>query len=383
MFECPVAGGTCVGIPFNETGTGVSVASASPGSVSFGNVPINTTASSTVTINVDAGYRTEVASGSGLNAPFAFDFGSCGTGGGFTGPGTCTVSESYTPTAVGPNSGTTNVFECPVVGGTCIGIPFNESGTGVSAASATPGSVSFGSVPINTTVSGTVTINVDAGYRTEVASGSGLNAPFAFDFGSCGTGGGFTGPGTCTVTERYTPTAVGPNSGTTSVFECPVVGGTCIGIPFSESGTGVSAASATPGSVELRQRPDQHDGCRRTVTINVDAGYRTEVASGSGLNAPFAFDFGSLRHRRWLHRPRQLHGQRAVFADGGRPEQRDDECVRVPHRRRHLYRHPVRRERRRREHGLGQPERCQLRQRPDQHDGFEHGDHFGRCRLQD
>ena len=116
MFECPVVGGTCIGIPFNVSGNGVSTASASPNPVDYGNVPINTTATSTVTITVDAGYRTEVASGSGLNAPFAFDFGTCGTGGGFTGPGTCTVSERYTPTAVGPNSGTTNVFECPVVG---------------------------------------------------------------------------------------------------------------------------------------------------------------------------------------------------------------------------------------------------------------------------
>ena len=80
----------------------------------------------------------------------------------------------------------------------------------MSTASASPNPVSFGDVPINTTASATVTIHVDAGYRTEVASGSGLNAPFAFDFSTCGTGGGFTGPGTCTVTERYTPTAVGP-----------------------------------------------------------------------------------------------------------------------------------------------------------------------------
>ena len=75
------------------------------------------------------------------------------------------------------------------------------------ASSASPNPVNFGNVPINTTVSSTVTITVDSGYRTEVASGSGLNAPFAFDFGSFGTGGGFTGPGTCTVSERYTPTA--------------------------------------------------------------------------------------------------------------------------------------------------------------------------------
>ena len=65
MFECPIGGGTCIGIPFSVSGTGVSVASASPSSLGFGNVPLNTTASLPVTITVDTGYRTEVASGSG------------------------------------------------------------------------------------------------------------------------------------------------------------------------------------------------------------------------------------------------------------------------------------------------------------------------------
>src|SRR4051812_11285883 len=75
------------------------------------------------------------------------------------------------------------------------------------ASSANPAGVAFGTVPLNTTVSQNVTITVDAGYRTELASGSGLNAPFAFDFDTCAAGGGFTGPGTCNVKERFTPTA--------------------------------------------------------------------------------------------------------------------------------------------------------------------------------
>ena len=131
------------------------------------------------------------------------------------------MTERYTPTSTGPSSGTTNVFECPVVGGTCIGIPFNVTGTGVSAASASPNPVSFGNVPINTTVSQAVTITVDAGYAAELASGTGINTPFHFDFGTCGGAGG-----TCTVNESYTPTATGAASGTTTVFECPIAGGT-------------------------------------------------------------------------------------------------------------------------------------------------------------
>src|SRR4051812_34860248 len=51
-----------------------------------------------------------------------------------------------------------------------------------NAGSADPASVAFGNVPLNTTVTRNVTITVDAGYRLELASGNGINAPFAFDF---------------------------------------------------------------------------------------------------------------------------------------------------------------------------------------------------------
>ena len=137
------------------------------------------------------------------------------------GAGTCTVNESYTPTATGAATGTTNVFECPIAGGLCIGIPFDVSGTGVSVASASPNPVSFGNVPLNTTVSHAVTITVDAGYAAELASGTGINLPFHFDLGTCGG----AGAGTCTVNESFTPTALGAANGTTTVFECPIAGG--------------------------------------------------------------------------------------------------------------------------------------------------------------
>jgi len=290
VFECPIAGGSCIAIPYSVSGTGVSLASASPSSIAFGNVAINTTQTRDVTITVDAGYRTELASGSGINAPFSFDFDTCGAGGGFAGPGSCNVKQSYRPTAASASSGTTNVFECPIAGGSCIAIPYSVSGTGVSLASASPSSVPFGNVPINTTQTRDVSITVDAGYRTELASGSGINAPFTFDFDTCGAGGGFAGPGSCNVKQSFRPTATGAFSGTTNVFECPIAGGTCIAIPYAVSGTGVSGASASPSSVDFGN-VSINTTQTRDITITVDAGYRTQLASGSGINAPFSFDF--------------------------------------------------------------------------------------------
>ena len=338
VFECPVVGGSCLPINIAVQGSGISTAAANPASIDFGSVPINTTASRDVTLTIDAGYRAELASGSGINAPFGFSFSTCGASGGFAGPGTCSVTESYTPTSVTQSSGTTTVFECPVVGGTCLPIPFAVQGTGVSVAEASPTSIDFGSVPINTTAHRDVSITVDTGYRAELASGSGINVPFGFSFNTCGGAGGFTGPGTCTVTESYTPTSLASSSATTTVFECPVVGGTCLPIPFSVQGTGVSVAAASPTSIDFGNVPI-NTTAHRDVTITADAGYEVELASGSGINAPFGLGFGTCSG---VPGAGDVHRLRVVHADRGHAFVRDDNGLRVPGRRRQLSTDPVR-----------------------------------------
>jgi hypothetical protein len=137
---------------------GAQASGASPSSAAFGYVPLNTTVTRDVTITVDAGYRTSVASGTGLNAPFSFAFDTCGAGGGFTGPGTCNVKQSFKPTALTGSIGTTNVVECPIAGGTCIAIPYAAAGTGVR--DATPPVISIAS-PLATTYTQHQVVNAD------------------------------------------------------------------------------------------------------------------------------------------------------------------------------------------------------------------------------
>ena len=285
MFECPIAGGLCIGIPFNVTGKGVSVASASPNPVSFGDVPINTTVSQAVKITVDAGYAAELASGTGINLPFHFDLGTCGGTG-----GTCTVNESFTPTALGAASGTTTVFECPIAGGLCIGIPFNVGGTGVSVAAASPSAVDFGQVSLGASRTTPVTITADTGYTVQLASGSGLNPPFSFAFGTCSS---FAGPGTCVVQETFAPTLVGPANGTLNVFECPNAGGTCIGIPVSLTGTGVLNATTT----KIASSPNPSKvGQAVTFTATVTAATGPTPPLGSGAHTITAAYAGDSAH---------------------------------------------------------------------------------------
>ena len=289
VFECPIAGGSCIPIPFTVQGTGVSAAAANPASIDFGSVPINTTASRAVTLTVDAGYQLSLASGTGINAPFGFAFGTCS---GFNGPGTCSVTESYTPTAISSSIAATSIFECPIAGGSCIPIQLAVQGSGFSTAAASPASIDFGNVPVNTTASRNIGVTVDAGYRLSLASGSGVSAPFSFAFGACAN---FPGPGSCTVSESYRPTAFSSSSGTLTLSECPVAGGPCLPIDVAVRGAGVSAATATPASIDFGNVP-LNTTVKRNISLKPDAGYRISTASGTGTSAPFSFSFGGCNN---------------------------------------------------------------------------------------
>lgn len=129
MQECPTAGGVCITTDNTVQGTGITVAAASPSSVDFGNVALGTTATRDVTLTVDAGYSIGAATGEGISVPFSFDPGTCATAAG-TGPGSCVVHESFSPTAPGTATGTLNVPECPTAGGACVGIPVSLQGIG-------------------------------------------------------------------------------------------------------------------------------------------------------------------------------------------------------------------------------------------------------------
>ena len=150
------------------------------------------------------------------------------------------VSPYYAFDVSSPASGTTNVFECPVGGGSCLPITYSVTGTGGSVRAANPSSVDFGNVVVGATVNRTITLTVDGGYRVTSGSGGGITLPFSFALNTCGADGGFVGPGTCTIQESYAPTAAGASTGTLTVSECPVAGGGCLGIDVSLSGNAIS-----------------------------------------------------------------------------------------------------------------------------------------------
>ena len=190
-------------------------------------------------MTVDAGFKLSPASGTGINTPFSIAFGACTN---FAGPGSCTATESYRPTTFTPSSGTLALSECPVAGGSCMPINVPVRGAGISAFAASPARVDFGDVPVNTTAKRSIALTPDAGYRfIWPAAGTGISTPFVFSLDDCRN---FVGPGSCTATESFKPTALGPASGTVTLSECPIAAGACITLDVGVQGNGVRTTSS-------------------------------------------------------------------------------------------------------------------------------------------
>src|SRR5207248_1386093 len=118
LAECPAIGGNCLNVIVPLTANGVQTFAASPTAVHFGDVPVNTkSAAQQITVTVDAGYKASAAS---TSRPRSFVHGTCA---GLVGPGTCTVSGTFTPTTTGAvTDGNVDIAECPAVGGNCINL---------------------------------------------------------------------------------------------------------------------------------------------------------------------------------------------------------------------------------------------------------------------
>jgi uncharacterized repeat protein (TIGR01451 family) len=122
-------------------------------------------------------------------------------------------------------------------------------------------------VVVGASVTRPITLTVDNGYRVTAGSGAGINPPFSFALGTCGAGGGFVGPGTCTIQETFAPTTAGAAGGTLTVSECPVAGGGCLGIDVALNGHGISVLSIATASL-----PNGVIGVPYSATLQTNGG---------------------------------------------------------------------------------------------------------------
>jgi hypothetical protein len=215
------------------SGTGSLTVTLLPPSLNFGSQALGTTSQSLPVMLSTAGtliINSIVASG-----PFA-QTNNCGTA--LPAGGSCTINATFTPQALGPQSGTLTVTD------DATGSPqtVTLSGTGILTATLSPPNLSFGSEGLGATSQPLpVTLSTNG---TLIISSIIASPPFA-QTNNCGTS--LPAGASCTMNLTFTPQALGPQSGTLTVTD-DATGSPQI-VPLS--GSGVSPMIPNPSSLNF------------------------------------------------------------------------------------------------------------------------------------
>ena len=237
-------------VPFTGTGTAAAASSqltVSPAVVSFGSVPVGSTQTQTITMSA-SGAPVTVSSDSSSNSQFALQ------GAGF--PLTIAAGQSmsfsvaFKPTSSGSASGSL-VFASNASSSSA---PESLTGTGTAAPASsqltvTPAVVNFGSVPVGTTQTESITMSA-SGAAVTVSSDSSSNSQFVL------AGAAFpltiAAGSSVTFNVAFTPTSSGSESGT---------------LAFASNANSSSAAESLTGT-----------GTATTYSVNLSWNASSDVA---------------------------------------------------------------------------------------------------------
>jgi hypothetical protein len=195
-------------------GTGQNGATApltfSPGSLSFGKIPLNTSSSKVVTVKNATASPITINSVSAIGYYSETASGTSPCGGTLSAGATCTMTVTFTPTVTGTTAGGVTVSDSGLISTQVL----NVNGTGVLPVTLSPTSISFGTLSVGST-SAVQVVTVTNNQTTAVSIGSVLASG---DFIS--TSGGATPCGasipavsSCTLGVQFKPAVTGLISG--------------------------------------------------------------------------------------------------------------------------------------------------------------------------
>jgi hypothetical protein len=241
---------------------------ASPTSLSFGNVNVgSTSASQNITIT-----NTGAANASGItrsqsNAAEFLASGTCTTVASLAVNASCTLTVAYKPAAAGADSATYTLTSGSV------SVTVNFDGTGISATpnlQASPNSAAFGSIVVGQTSSTqaiTVT-NSGGGAASGISFSNPNGAEFLVTSNTCGTS--LNAGSSCTFNLAYKPSGVGADNVTLTIN---YTGGST-SVAMSGTGTAPPAASlsASPTSIPFGNVTVGSSSSPQTVTVTNNGG---------------------------------------------------------------------------------------------------------------
>ena len=231
------------------TGTGLATsASVSPGTLTFASTAVgSTTAAQAVTLSNGGTAAINISSIliAGANpADFAISAKTCGTS--LAGSASCTVSITFTPSAVGPRAASLTFTDS--AGNSPQSVALSGTGAGTSAsASVTPASLTFASTSVgSTTAAQSVTLSNGGTAVINISSIliSGANASdFAISSKTCGTS--LPGSGDCLVSLTFSPSATGSRTATLTFTDSAVNSPQVVAISGTGTPEGASVAPTT------------------------------------------------------------------------------------------------------------------------------------------
>ncbi len=236
------------------SGTGSAPVTFSPTSLSFGNVVLQATPTSTVTLTNHLNTVLTVSSVA-VSGPFAVASNTC-IAGVATGA-TCTVSVTFSPVAAGAATGTLTFTDSAVTNSQTV----NLSGTGIAPVTLSVTSLSFSAtVAGSTSAAKTVTLTNNQASALNFTS-IGVSGPFAVSSNTCGSS--VLAGKTCTVGVTFSPVAIGVTTGMLSIADSAVTTPQTVSL----SGTGGAPVTLSVTSLNFSTTVAGNTSAAKTVTL--------------------------------------------------------------------------------------------------------------------
>ncbi len=255
-------------VPLTGTGIGAPIAGVAPTSLTFASQQLNTTSTAqSVTLSNTGNLPltvNSIAIGGGNASDFAISSNTCGAS--LAAAGSCTISVTFTPTAMNARTSTLTVSSNDPVNPA---LNVALSGTGVTTiAGVAPTSLTFAAQQTFTTsVAQTVTVSNTGNIAltlNSVVIGGGNAGDFAISANTCGAS--LAAAGSCTISVTFTPTAMNARASTLSINTNDPVNPA---LNVALSGTGITViAGRTPTSLTYASQPMYTASAAQTVTVS-------------------------------------------------------------------------------------------------------------------
>lgn len=267
-------------LQFDGSGVASDAVVASPASVSFGQVPVGSSSTKTITLTNARTWKVSVSGLQTMGSEFSTSAPSMPVT--LAGGQSVTLTVTFTPTSAGMVGGSA-LFSNPR-----LNVPFTGTGTAATASSqltVSPSVVNFGSVPVGSTQMQTITMSA-SGAPVIVSADSSSNSQFALQGASFPLT--IAAGQSLSFSVAFKPTSSGAESGSLSFASNASSSSAAESLTGTGTATATSQLTVSPAVVSFGSVPV---GTTQTESITMSAsGAAVTVSSDASSNSQFILE---------------------------------------------------------------------------------------------